>query len=209
MLWIVYWILQGQAQNTLLHEVGFLHNPTKYLAFLCTLLVPVSAVLSSTYFHAWLPCFSRSLESDGMSPDVWSPFTTSSLSVGFQLHSLPCSWRLKLWKQVPKLASLVFSEVLPMEETGVRLEDGRRKENISVCSGVLQVARWLMDMGSSSCSDSAVPWWQQWLFPELQQHGVPVLRLPILLPYSITNKNLEHKSHWSSWMHAGRHRANT
>lgn len=148
MLWIVYWILQGQAQNTLLHEVGFLHNPTKYLAFLCTLLVPVSAVLSSTYFHAWLPCFSRSLESDGMSPDVWSPFTTSSLSVGFQLHSLPCSWRLKLWKQVPKLASLVFSEVLPMEETGVRLEDGRRKENISVCSGVLEVAQGLTDMGS-------------------------------------------------------------
>lgn len=34
----------------------------------------------------------------------------------------------------PKLASLVFGEVLPVEETHERLEDGRKKGNISFLS---------------------------------------------------------------------------
>lgn len=138
-----------------------------------------------------------------MFPDVWNPFYNQSclLSAPFPPLFLEAEAPKTI---VPKLASLVVSEVLPIQETGKQLEDGRRRENISLFLAVLQAAQWQRPMGpsapvqtawlhggsSSECSQAVA---MQSSYAHAAYFGFPT---------SITNKNLEHKSHQSLWVHA-------
>lgn len=148
-----------------------------------------------------------------------APFT---LSVFLSLHQssvcllsapfLPLfyliSWRLKFY-----LPAWVFCEVLAIEESGERLEDGRKTENISLLSAPGGTA------GGTVADEYGL------LFPFRQPSSVvaAVVSVPrasatqsscAYAVYfgcrtSVITKKLEQKSHQSWWIHAGRHRGNT